>query len=343
MVNLLDLFDSKLYSIANKEKELIFFQVQKELCKKHYLNSIIYRNIIDGLGINLSKITKIEEIPFIPASLYKSIDFMPTTYDFIRLESSGTNGKKSFIKTNQFDVINQKKALLKNTRDFINLKRKPMIVLSDVENGKSISAKSAGALGFMLFGKDILRINQNDCINQILDYVRVYGDEIIIYGTTIDLYQKLIKDKHFMVADLRGATIITGGGWKNRSETLSLEDFFHGFKTIWNIDKIYDFYGMTEQLGNVYFRCECGNYHCSAYSDIIIRNPIDFNALSFNKQGIVQTLCGLDINYPTNSILTEDYGMLMGIDDCPCGRNGKYFKILGRLRKVEHRGCSYEK
>ena len=32
--------------------------------------------------------------------------------------------------------------------------------------------------------------------------------------------------------------------------------------------------------------------------------------------------------------------VILGEDDCPCGRNGKYFKINGRLKNAEIRGCS---
>jgi len=38
--------------------------------------------------------------------------------------------------------------------------------------------------------------------------------------------------------------------------------------------------------------------------------------------------------------LTEDLGRLLGEDDCPCGRKGRYFEVLGRLPKTEARGCS---
>ena len=39
-------------------------------------------------------------------------------------------------------------------------------------------------------------------------------------------------------------------------------------------------------------------------------------------------------------IVAEDEGVILGEDDCPCGRRGKYFKILGRLPQAEIRGCS---
>ena len=44
--------------------------------------------------------------------------------------------------------------------------------------------------------------------------------------------------------------------------------------------------------------------------------------------------------YPGHSLLTEDEGMIQGVDDCPCGRKGKYIKIIGRIRNAEIRGCS---
>ena len=39
-------------------------------------------------------------------------------------------------------------------------------------------------------------------------------------------------------------------------------------------------------------------------------------------------------------LLTEDEGRILGEDDCPCGRKGKYFEILGRVKRAEVRGCS---
>ena len=36
----------------------------------------------------------------------------------------------------------------------------------------------------------------------------------------------------------------------------------------------------------------------------------------------------------------ESICLLRGEDDCPCGRKGKYFKVFGRLKDAEVRGCS---
>ncbi|MHB8062980.1 MAG: LuxE/PaaK family acyltransferase [Ruminiclostridium sp.] len=45
-------------------------------------------------------------------------------------------------------------------------------------------------------------------------------------------------------------------------------------------------------------------------------------------------------SYPGHALLTEDKGIILGEDDCPCGRFGKYFKVTGRIPKAEIRGCS---
>jgi len=58
------------------------------------------------------------------------------------------------------------------------------------------------------------------------------------------------------------------------------------------------------------------------------------------EKGIIETVSVLPGSYPGHVLLTEDEGVILGEDDCPCGRLGKYFKIEGRLQNAELRGCS---
>ena len=53
-----------------------------------------------------------------------------------------------------------------------------------------------------------------------------------------------------------------------------------------------------------------------------------------NKKGIIQILSLLTC-YPGHNLLTSDEGMII---DCSC--NAKCFKILGRVKDSEIRGCS---
>ena len=83
-----------------------------------------------------------------------------------------------------------------------------------------------------------------------------------------------------------------------------------------------------------------GHLHTSVYSDIIIRRAHDFSIADIGEKGIIQVLSILPYSYPGHSLLTEDEGILLGEDNCSCGRFGKYFKIVGRLQNAEIRGCS---
>ena len=97
---------------------------------------------------------------------------------------------------------------------------------------------------------------------------------------------------------------------------------------------------MVEQTGSIFMECEHGFLHSPIFSDIIIRRSSDFELCEIGEKGIVQVLSTLPTSYPGHSLLTEDEGVLYGEDNCKCGRLGKYFKINGRLKNAELRGCS---
>jgi hypothetical protein len=86
--------------------------------------------------------------------------------------------------------------------------------------------------------------------------------------------------------------------------------------------------------------CENGHLHSPIFADIIIRDPITLEPMPFGQTGVVEVLSALPLSYPGHILLTEDMGLIHGEDDCPCGRQGKYFSISGRLPNVEIRGCS---
>ena len=141
--------------------------------------------------------------------------------------------------------------------------------------------------------------------------------------------------------DLSNGILIHGGGWKKLvSEAVSPAEFKARLTAVCGLSDVHDYYGMVEQTGCVYMQCEHGHMHASVFSDVIMRNPKDFSVCSVGEKGIIQVVSVLPKSYPGHSLLTEDEGVLLGEDDCPCGRNGKYFQILGRLKNAEIRGCS---
>ena len=152
-------------------------------------------------------------------------------------------------------------------------------------------------------------------------------------------YKELLKNPNCI--DLRNAILIHGGGWKKlANEAVSPEEFRERLKSVCGLSDIHDYYGMVEQTGSIYMQCECGHLHASIFSDVIMRRMKDFSVCDIGEKGVIQVLSLIPESYPGHSILTEDEGVLLGEDDCPCGRKGRYFEVLGRIKNAEVRGCS---
>jgi hypothetical protein len=106
------------------------------------------------------------------------------------------------------------------------------------------------------------------------------------------------------------------------------------------ISKVHNYYGMVEQTGSIYVECEMGFLHAPSFSDVIIRDHKTHKSKKNGVKGLIQLLSIIPKSYPGHSILTEDLGAIFGVDNCQCGRKGKYFKVYGRIKSAEIRGCS---
>jgi len=97
---------------------------------------------------------------------------------------------------------------------------------------------------------------------------------------------------------------------------------------------------MVEQTGSIFVECEYGFLHSSSFSDVIVRNHKTHSPENNGTEGLIQLLSIIPKSYPGHSLLTEDIGTIYGVDNCECGRMGKYFKVHGRMKSAEVRGCS---
>ncbi|MBC8489740.1 MAG: acyl-protein synthetase [Bacteroidetes bacterium] len=347
------LFDIPTYSLDKKDKSEYFDNYFYELTQYHYKNCIQYKNMLDGLGFNVGDRHNYFEIPFLPVRLFKMFDLYSVPKENIvkTMTSSGTTGQAvSKIFLDKGTSLNQSKALTKIVSTFIGSKRTPMIIIdspSVLKNRNMFSARGAGILGFSIFGtKRLYALDENMELNTdaVVTFIQQnQSTRIFLFGFTFMVYQHFVKElkKKNVKLDLSNAVLIHGGGWKKLvSESVTSAEFRKTLNQLCGINSVHDYYGMVEQTGSIYMECEKEYLHASVFSDIIIRRPHDFSAASVGEEGIIQTLSVLPKSYPGHSLLTEDEGVLVGEDDCPCGHLGKYFKIVGRIKNAEIRGCS---
>ena len=127
---------------------------------------------------------------------------------------------------------------------------------------------------------------------------------------------------------------------KLEGEAVSKQEFKRKLRALNGIARVHDYYGMAEQTGSIFMECDQGHLHCSDYSAVLFRRVRDFSLCGVGERGLIQVMSVLPRSYPGHNLLTEDEGRLLGVDDCPCGRKGVYFEVLGRTKAAELRGCS---
>ena len=352
MLDYKKIFAENPFSMTQRNKERWYYKYQKELTFYHYKNCIEYKKVADRIfgGINNSK--KLSDLPFVPVYLFKDFDLNSKNNQNSSkiLTSSGTTGTKtSRIYLDRKTSLLQSRALSTIFSNILN-ERKSTIFFVDTPNVISgldaLSARGTAIKGFsQLVKKSTFLLDEKFGleIEKLTKFLKQNPNEqFIIFGFTSFLWtyliQKMQADK--IKLSKNNGILIHGGGWKKMNDqAVDRHVFNEHIKDIIGVNSIHNYYGMVEQAGSVFLECEFGFFHSSIFSEIFIRDN-NLKLSPIKQNGLIQTLSLLPLSYPGHNILTEDIGALEGIDDCSCGRKGKYFSIKGRVPGTELRGCS---
>lgn len=328
-----------------------FLNEMNRLSMFHYLNSSSYKRVIDAMYSGRTMVSSLDDIPFLPVTLFKEFELKSIADDDVYkvLLSSGTQGKQSMIFLSRENSTNQSQALHQLFKSKFGSSRHPMIIFdtkSQLTSQQSANARKAAVIGFSAFASQrYFVLNEDLTLNW--DYLEELSEKhtdepVLFFGFTYLIWKTLSAEgkKGRSLKFLEGK-LLHGGGWK-KLENLGLTNSH--FKTavyeILGVQEVYNYYGMAEQAGSIYFECSAGYFHTTLFGEIIVRDMITLEVLELRQQGIIQVLSTLPISYPGHSILTQDIGTLHGINDCVCGQTGRYFTIDGRLPRSEVRGCS---
>ncbi len=348
-----DFYSLNPYELCSEEKSALLTRELKELTELHRERCREYSDFLDTVGYCADSVKTAADIPFFPVRLFKEFDLLSIDRKdiFKTMVSSGTTGQKvSKIYVDKETAMIQQKTMIKILSDFWGTKRLPMLVIDSpdvVRDRTKFSARGAAIIGLNIVSRDTVFVLDHDMslnFEKLRAFLEKYkGQRFIIFGFTFmvwqHFYRQLMECQEKF--DMSEAFLMTGGGWKKlESEHVSGEEFKKRFTELCGIKHFLDHYGMVEQTGCIYAECECGHLHASNYSDVFIRDYRDFSLLKNGERGIIQVVSALPHSYPGHSLLTEDEGMILGEDDCPCGRKGKYIKIFGRMKSAEIRGCS---
>jgi hypothetical protein len=346
---------------GSKECEALFMKaLQEELCF-HYDNNAMYRHFCERKLFNPHEpLTSVNDIPPVAVSVFKELGFklnsVPVEELTLALQSSATSGTPSTVVIDKVTAKRQGKAMVKVLSEFIGNERKPFLIM-DIDprsaSRKLLGARFAAVTGYLKFASKVgyfLKADDNGISYFDVEGIRTFINElqptqpVVVFGFTYILYQQVLKSIEHAHVELHlpaGSKIIHIGGWKKlENEKIGKELFNAQLSRCFGLqpEDVIDIYGFTEQMGLNYPDCRCGCKHASSYAKVLVRDTVTRAISPAGSEGMLEFITPIPHSYPGNVVLTDDIGVLEA-SPCPYGRAGQRFRVVGRLKKAEVRGC----
>ena len=359
-----DLVKKAPYSFDKTEKlsnsSDFYKALMEELCF-HFDNNTLYKKFCIKKNFNPHNFSgELKDIPPVQVSVFKNLGQQLNSVDNkdikLVLQSSATSGVPSSITVDKTTAKRQARCMTNVISSYIGNKRSPFLVMDiDPKNGfsKKLGARFAAVSGYLNFASKVgffLKEEPNGQSYFDVDGINAFikdldqNEPVVIFGFTYILFSEVIKaleNKNIHFALPKNSKVIHIGGWKKlESQKVTKSEFNNKLSSIFGIDPldVIDIYGFTEQMGLNYPDCKCGCKHAPLYSEVIVRNIGTGEVLPPGKEGLLEFISPLPHSYPGNVILTDDVGIIE-TSDCSEGRSGTRFRVVGRLKNAEVRGC----
>jgi phenylacetate-coenzyme A ligase PaaK-like adenylate-forming protein len=353
-----DLIRGPQYELKQAEKDARLTPILGRLCATMAANCEPYRLFLDRAGTPPETWREVADVPALPVSMFKRFALVAVPPEKVvrELHSSSTTGQQpSRVFIDKTTSFRQTRALASVLKDHIGGQRRPFLVLDSpdaVGEGDQLSARGAAIRGVGSFAtQTVFAMTKTATGDLVPDFDRIesffaeHGNgPLLIFGFTFVVWTRfaLEAERRGLLARAPQALLLHSGGWKKlQAESVDKDDFRRRVAAVLGCDarRILDFYGMVEQVGTVFVDCEEGNKHAPAFADVVIRRPGSLRPVEVGETGIIEVVSTLPTSYPGQALITEDQGTLHGLDDCPCGRRGSYFRFTKRIERTEVRGC----
>lgn len=322
----------KIFSVTDNG----FAQLAIEIFHFQYEKNPVYRAYTDAIGKTAAGITRIEQIPFLPISLFKTDRIMCGEFNpGIIFESSGTTkttNSHHFVKDPSLYVESFSRTFERfygNVDEWCVLGLLPAYL-----------ERKSSSLVFMV--RDLIAKTEHEKSGFHLHDLQKLKDTILelerseqktlLIGVTFALLD--FAEKFPMQLD--HVTIMETGGMKGRREELTRMEVHERLSKAFGKKQIHSEYGMTELLSQAYSKGD-GRFQCPPWMKVLIRDDEDPLAVN-SRQSIVDRALSGAINiidfanvHSCSFIATDDVGKLY---------NNGSFEVLGRMDGSDLRGCS---
>lgn len=307
-----------------------FTEIAIEVFHHQYENNIIYKQFVDLLGVETSKITCLKEIPFMPIDFFKNHEIISQglVEEKIFKSSSTTGIGRSNHLVADLAIYNE--SFIRGFKKFYGDPAEICLIAilpSYVEQGDSsliymidhlIALSNCELSGYYL--------NKNADVLNCLMALKKQNKRTILWGVTYALLDFIEMGK----IEFESLIVLETGGMKGRRMELVREELHEKLCSGFGVGSIHSEYGMTELLSQAYSAGE-GKFRCSDTMKILIRDVND--PKSFMKPirtGGINVVDLANIN-SCSFIATQDLGKL---------HNDGSFEVVGRFDNSELRGCN---
>ncbi len=334
------------FTLSQAAKEKVLLEELSDLVEHHRSRCEPYARILAASGY--AGADSVAGLPWLPVRLFKNLELksIPDDEVFKVLTSSGTTGEVSRIYLDKAAAATQTRQLAATVQSILGPKRLPMLLVDTkamLKDRRSFSARGAGVLGMATFGRDHVWALDDDGhvdLAKIRDFLAKHGDApFLIFGFTYLVWLHLYEVARDNGLDLSNGILIHSGGWKKLVDQAVSPDEFRRRLAEVGLTRTHNFYGMVEQIGTIFLEGPSGgSLYCPDFADVVVRDPQTWAELPPGQPGLLEVVSTLPTSYPGHVLLTEDLGVVHGIDDGDWP--GKRFSVLGRLPRAEARGCS---
>lgn len=292
-------------------------------------NNAVYQEWVQLMHIDLGKIDRLEQIPFLPIHFFKTHTiYTGTECPSFHFESSGTTQdtlSKHYVKDvgvyeqsfmqcfEQFYGSPKDYCILGLLPNYLERQHSSLVYMTH----HLIAASAHPNSGFYLYNLDAL--------NTILMELENAKQKTLLIGVSFALMD--FVDAY--PQQLRHTIVMETGGMKGRKQELTKPALHAYLSKGFGLDLIHSEYGMTELLSQAYSKGG-GIYICPPWMKVLVADEADPTAISLSGRGVLHII-DLVNQHSCAFIATEDVGIVY-----PDGS----FEVIGRLDQSARRGCS---
>lgn len=305
-----------------------FLEQALQVFRFQYHNNTVYKEFVDLLKIDVTKVSSIDNIPFLPISFFKSHKVLSTSNKVEKTFLSSGTTQSSRSKHHVTDLSIYKQSFTKAFELFFGQPRDLAVLCllpSYQEQGDSsliymtdelVKQSNNNLSGYY--------INDDEKLFNTIEKLNKDKSPFVLFGVSYALLDYVDKHKH----QLSVGSIIETGGMKGRRKELTKKELHTILQNGFGTKHISSEYGMTELLSQGY-SLKDQTFYTPPWLHIALRDTDDPLTIGA-KSGLINVIDLANI-YSCSFIATDDVGR-----QNPDGG----FEVLGRYDYADVRGCN---